>query len=95
MNLYLSLHDLADVSSLSALINSPMLELKILSGLAVYKAGELILLSMNSLVFSLLTVFAKGIGVSDSSGREIPHRHLGCEHFGAVEMEDCTISRQK
>lgn len=59
--------------------------------------GCILFLSMNSPLIAgvLYSVFAEGIGISDGSGGAIPHRHLGCEHFGALEVEDCTISRQK
>lgn len=44
---------------------------------------------------SLLAVFAEGIRISEVSGRAITHWHLGHKHFEAVEVEDCTKSKQR
>lgn len=43
----------------------------------------------------LLTVFAERTGGSEVSGRAIAHRHLGCKHFEAVEVEDCAKPKQR
>lgn len=44
---------------------------------------------------SLLAEFAERTGISEVSGRAITHRHLGCEHFEAVEVEDCAKSKPR